>query len=57
MVQVLFLDELGQVSSEMLAVLDIILRKVRNSNTYLGGLLIIGTLDHKQLPPVNGNLS
>ena len=54
MVQVLFLDELGQVSSEMLAVLDIILRKVRNSNTYLGGLLIIGTLDHKQLPPVKG---
>ena len=56
MLQIIFLDELGQVSSEMLAVLDIILRKVRNSNTYLGGLLIIGTLDHKKFPPISGRL-
>ena len=52
MMQVLFIDEISQVSTEMLAIFDIILRKVRNSNIYLGGLLVIGTLDHKQLPPV-----
>ena len=51
--QVVFIDELSQVSIQMLDVLDSILRKVRNSNIYLGGLLISGTLDHKQLPPVN----
>ena len=54
MMQFLFIDKLSQVSTEMLAVLDIILRKVRNSNIYIGELLIIGTLEHKQLPPVNG---
>ena len=47
MMQVLFIAELGQVSTEILAILDIILRKIRNSNMYLGGLLVIGTLDHK----------
>ena len=54
MMQVLFIDELGQVSTKMLAVLDIILRKVSILNIYLGGLLVIGTLDHKQLPPLKG---
>ena len=49
----MFFDKLGQASSEMLVVLNIILRKVRNSNTCLGELFIIGILDHKQLPPIS----
>ena len=52
---VLFLDEVGQISSELLTCLDIILRKVRSNNIFLGGILFICTLDHKQLPPINGN--
>ena len=54
MVDVLFLDEIGQISAEMLSSLDMILRKIRNNNIFLGGLLFICTLDHKQLPPING---
>ena len=54
MLQILFIDKLGQVSTEMLAVLDIVLRKVRNFNIYLGGLLI-DTSDHTQIPPVKEN--
>ena len=54
MVDVLFLDEVGQISCEMLSCLDIILRRIRNNNIFLGGLLFICTMDHKQLPPING---
>ena len=54
MVDVLFLDEVGQISSEMLSCLDMILRRVRNNNIFLGGILFICTLDHKQLQPIDG---
>ena len=54
-INVIFLDEIGQVSAELLCVLDIILRQIRESNTYMGGILLIATLDHKQLAPVEGN--
>ena len=56
MTQTLFIDKLGQVSTEILAVLDIILRKVRNSHIYLGELLVVDTLDHKQLTPIKGTI-
>ena len=51
---ILFIDEIGQISAELLSTLDIILRKIRRNNTFFGGLLIISTMDHKQLPPVKG---
>jgi predicted GIY-YIG superfamily endonuclease len=51
---VLFADELGQLSAEMLSVLDIILRRVRGSSLFMGGVLVIGTIDHLQLKPVRG---
>ncbi len=54
MVDVLCLDEIGQISSQMLSCLDLILRRVRNNNIFLGGMLFICTLDHKQLQPING---
>ena len=53
---VLFIDEAGQVSSEKLAQLDIILRKGRMSQTPFGGVLMIGTIDPKQLQPIQENL-
>ena len=52
---VLFIDEIGQVSAELLGIIDIILRKIRDNDVYMGGILIIGTLDHRQLPPVEGH--
>ena len=53
-INILFIDEIGQVSSELLGALDIILRKIRNNDIFLGGLLIICTIDQKQLSPVKG---
>ena len=48
----LFVDEFSQTSSEMLGVLDIIFRQVKESNTYIGGVLIIFTMDHLQTQPI-----
>jgi len=47
-------DEMRQVSSEMLATIDIIFRRIRNSEIYLGGILIICSMDCTQIQPVEG---
>ena len=54
-VDVLFLNEAGQESAEVMYTLDIIFCKARNSTTTtpFGGVLIIGTLDHTQCQPIN----
>ena len=51
---VLFVNELGQISAEMLAVLDIILRRIRDSCVFMGGVMVICTMDPLQLHPVSG---
>jgi hypothetical protein len=51
---VLLCDEMGQVSAEFLSIIDIIMRRLRSNNIFLGGLLIICTLDHTQIQPVQG---
>ena len=51
---VLFYDEIGQLSAEMLSLLDCILRRIRSSNVFFGGVLCISTMDHLQLQPVVG---
>ena len=38
----------------MLSVLEIIFCRVRGNNIFMGGVLIISTMDHTQLQPVNG---
>ena len=43
---VLYIDELAQKSAQQIATLDIILRKLRNSQLPSGGLLIIGSMDN-----------
>ena len=53
-IDILICNEMGQVSTEFLATIDIILRKIRDSNMYLGGVLIIGTMDHTQIHPIEG---
>ena len=45
---------MGQVSSELLSTFDMILRKIRNSNIFMGGVLIIFTMDHTQIQPIGG---
>ena len=54
MIDFIFLDEVGQISSEMMTCLDIILWRIRNNNIFLGGVLFICTMDHKQLQAING---
>jgi hypothetical protein len=51
---ILFIDEIGQVPAELLSVIDIILRRVRESQVVFGGVHIVGTMDHTQLQPVSG---
>ena len=51
---VIFADELGQLSAEEIGLYDIILRNVRKSTVFMGGILLIGTLDHLQIQPING---
>jgi len=51
-VDVIFLDEAGQVSAEQLSIFDIILRKLRRSRIPFGGVLLIGTMDHTQTQPI-----
>jgi DNA replication protein DnaC len=53
-IDVLFVDELGQLPAQLMSVLDIILRRIRNSNQYMGGVLLISTMDPQQLRPMNG---
>lgn len=52
---VLVCDELSQISAEFFTTIDMILRKVRDSNIILGGVLLIGTIDHTQIQPINGS--
>lgn len=54
-VNIIFFDKMGQVSAEFLSTFDIILRKIRNSNIYIGGSLLIFTMDHKQIQPIHGH--
>lgn len=54
-IDVIFFDEMGQVSSEFLATFDIILRRIRNSNIYMGGVLFIFSMDHTQIQPIEGH--
>jgi hypothetical protein len=51
---VLFFDELGQASSELISCIDMILRHVRGSDQFLGGVLLIATIDPLQLRPIKG---
>ena len=50
----IFADELGQISAKEISLYHIILRNIRGSITFMGGILEIGTLDHLQNQPIHG---
>ena len=50
----LVIDEFAQSSAEMLSILDMTLKRVRATNTYMSGMLIFFTLDYLQIQPVKG---
>jgi hypothetical protein len=51
---ILLLDECGQLSLQQLSIMDVVLRHLRENNMPFGGVLIIGSFDHKQLGSVDG---
>ena len=50
----LYIYEFGAVSAEMFATIDIISRYIKQSNSFLGGLLCICSMDIHQLLPIQG---
>jgi predicted GIY-YIG superfamily endonuclease len=45
---------MGQVSSQLLSILDMIMRRIRKSTHWMGGVLILATMDVQQLRPIHG---
>ena len=54
-VDMLAFDEMDQSSAEILATFDITFRKIRNSNIYMGGVLIIFSINNTQIQPIWGH--
>ena len=52
--QVLMIEEISMINTHLFASIDNILRFVRSSNKPFGGVLLIASGDHRQLPPVQG---
>ena len=50
---ILFIDEMGQISALLICTIDIILRKLHNSEIPFGGVYISGTMDNSQIQPIN----
>ena len=50
---VLFIDEMGQISALLICTIDIILRKLCNSDLPFGGVYISGTMNNCQIQPIN----
>ena len=53
-VKIIFMNEAGQMWDELVLVLDMILRTVRNSNIPFGRVLLLLTMGHTQLATING---
>ena len=49
----LFIDELSQTSAEQIGAIDVILRHIRKSQITFRGALIVGTIDHTKIKPIN----
>ena len=48
----LVIDEFAQSSSKTLGIIDIIFKRVKKTNTFMGGMLIYFSLDHLQTQPI-----
>ena len=51
------IDEWGVLSAELIASIDLVLRYVRGSSEFMGGIFIIATMDHLQLQSFKGSPS
>ena len=50
----MLLDELGPINAQLLAILDMVLRRIRKSSHWFGGILLFTTVDHRQLKLIRG---
>ena len=53
--QIIFFEEIGLISQEQLAIIDAVLRRIKNIEKPFGGCILFATGDHQQLKPINGN--
>ena len=53
--RVLFFEEIGLLSRELLFVIDSLLRTIKGSRKPFGGALFLASGDHRQLSPISGN--
>ena len=51
---ILFIDEIGQLPAELLSSIEIIFRRIHENDIFMDGVVIIITIDHTQLQPVDG---
>ena len=51
---VIFTDELGQLSAELITLYNYILRQVRGITSFMGEIFMIGSLYHLQIQPIDG---
>ncbi|XP_014681905.1 PREDICTED: ATP-dependent DNA helicase PIF1-like, partial [Priapulus caudatus] len=54
-IDVLVIEEIGLVSAEIFAVMDLVLRYIRDSPVPMGGVLVLACGDPRQLSPVSGS--
>ena len=50
----IYIDELGAVSAELMATIDIVARHVKRSSRFMGGMLVLSSIDIHQLLPFVG---
>ena len=53
-IDILFVDEIGQLRAGCFATREIIFFQVRESDTFMGGIIVISIMDHSQLQPASG---
>ena len=54
-VNVILLNELGQISTELISVIDMFFSRFRRNNISFGGILLLCTVDHTQTLLDSGN--
>jgi hypothetical protein len=53
-VDVILIDELGQIDARLLSIIDMIFRRIRKTNQFFGGTIIVTSMDVQQLKPIHG---
>ena len=50
----LAIDEMGLIPAELISTIDMICRYTRGKSAFMGGILVLATIDHLQLGTING---